>query len=135
MLIHETKIRVRYGDTDKMGYVYYGTYPLYYEEARTELMRSVGMSYKQLEDQGIMLPVHHLEINYIQPAFYDDVLIVKTRIEKLPTARLTFHYEVYNEKNELLNTGITELVFVHQETMKPCRAPHTFISLIKNYFS
>ncbi|PKP21790.1 MAG: thioesterase [Bacteroidetes bacterium HGW-Bacteroidetes-21] len=134
MITHTTKIRVRYGDTDKMGYVYYGTYPLYYEEARTELMRSIGMSYKQLEDTGVMLPVHHMEINYVKPAFYDELLQIKVILDEIPRARLTFKYEVFNEKSELLNTGITELVFVHQETMKPCRAPQSFLSLLEPYF-
>lgn len=129
MIIHETKIRVRYGDTDKMGYVYYGNYPLFYEQGRTELMRAIGMSYRQLEESGVMLPVQHLETEYLKPAFYDDLLTIKTLVKEVPTARITFHYEIFNEKGEMVNRGKTDLVFVNAETMKPIRPPANFLKL------
>ena len=134
MIFHESTIRVRYGDTDKMGYVYYGNYPLYYEVGRTDLMRDIGMSYRQLEESGFMLPVHNLEVNYHHPAFYDDLLTVKTYLKDLPTARICFHYEVYNEAGLLLNSGKTELVFVDARTMRPVRPPVFFLDLVRKYF-
>ena len=135
MIVHETKVRVRYGDTDKMGYVYYGTYPLYYELGRTELMRHIGYSYKQLEDSGIMLPVHLMEAEYFKPAFYDDMLTIRAFIKELPTARICFHYEIYVENNVLINKGKTELVFVESKTMKPVRPPKYFLEILKPYFN
>ena len=131
MITHETKIRVRYGDTDKMGYVYYGNYPLFYEQGRTELMRAIGMSYRQLEESGVMLPVQYMETEYLKPAFYDDLLTVKTMVREMPTARITFHYEIYNDKGELLNRGRTDLVFVNAGTMKPIRPPAAFLKLFE----
>lgn len=134
MIVHETKIRVRYGETDKMNYVYYGNYPLYYEVGRTDLMRNLGMSYKHLEDKGIMLPVHNLEVSYHHPANYDEVLTIKTFIKDIPTARICFYYEIYNEKGLMVNSGKTELVFVDGNTMKPVRPPAFFMDIVKEYF-
>ena len=134
MYISETKVRVRYGETDQMGYVYYGNYPLYYEVARTDMIRKLGWPYKKIEENGIMLPVLSLNVKYIKPAFYDDELTVKTYVKKLPTVRIEFEYEVYNEKNEIINKGNTTLVFVDMKTMKPTSAPKGFIDDIKKYF-
>lgn len=134
MYISETTVRVRYAETDKMGYVYYGNYTQYYEVGRVEALRSIGMSYKEMEDQGVMLPVYTCSIKYHKPALYDDLLIIKTAIRELPTLKITFDYEIYNQKNELLNTGTTTLVFINMETNKPCRAPELFIDRIKQYF-
>ena len=134
MYISETKLRVRYGETDQMGYVYYGNYPLYYEVARTEMIRKLGWPYKKIEENGIMLPVLSLNVKYIKPAFYDDELTIKTIIRKLPSARIEFEYEVYNENNELINKGETSLVFVDMKTMKPTVAPKGFLDDIKKYF-
>ena len=134
MYTSETKIRVRYGETDKMGYVYYGIYPLYYEVGRTELMRNFDFPYKKIEDMGIMLPVIDLSIKYHKAAIYDDLLLVKTIIKKLPGVRITFNYEIYNEQNELLNEGETTLVFIDSETRKPRKAPEDLLNKLKNYF-
>ena len=134
MISHNTTVRVRYGETDKMGYAYYGIYPQYYEVARTELIRSFGLSYKRLEDEGIMLPVLSLDIKYLKPALYDDLLTIKTKISKLPAIRIEFEYEVYNQNNELLNIASTTLVFIDAETRKPRRAPKDFLIKIKDYF-
>lgn len=134
MYISETTLRVRYAETDKMGYVYYGNYTHYYEVGRVEALRQLGMSYKELEESGIMLPVYTCSIKYLKPALYDDLLIIKTTIKELPTARIVFDYEIYNQKNELLNTGNTTLVFIDMKTNKPCPAPIAFIRKIKKYF-
>ncbi|MCW3101969.1 MAG: 4-hydroxybenzoyl-CoA thioesterase [Bacteroidetes bacterium] len=134
MYISETTVRVRYAETDKMGYVYYGNYTQYYEVGRVEAMRALGTSYKEMEDNGVMLPVYTCSLKYMKPALYDDLLLIKTIIKELPTLKITFDYEIYNEKNELLNTGNTTLVFINMETNKPCRAPESFIERIKNYF-
>ena len=134
MYISETKLRVRYGETDQMGYVYYGNYPLYYEVARTEMIRKLGWPYKKIEESGVMLPVLTLNVKYIKPALYDDELTIKTIVRKLPSARIEFEYEVYNEKNELINKGDTSLVFVDMKTMKPTSAPQGFLDDIKKYF-
>ena len=97
------KIRVRYAETDKMGYVYYGNYATYFEVARVELFREYGVSYKEMEDEGVMMPVLELKTKYIRPAKYDDLLTIKTTIASKPGVRITFEYEVYNQKEELLD--------------------------------
>jgi len=133
-VVYDTKLRVRYGETDKMGYAYYGIYPQYYEVGRTELIRSFGLSYKKLENEGIMLPVLSLDIKYLKPAMYDDLLTIKTKIVKFPAVRIEFEYEVYNQDNELLNIGNTTLVFIDAETRKPKRAPTDFLLKLKKHF-
>jgi len=127
MIIHNTKLRVRYGETDKMGYVYYGFFAQYYEVGRTEFMRNFGLTYNEIENNGIILPVISLNIKYLKPAHYDDLLTIKTILEKIPSIRIEFKYEVYNQNNELLNIGNTTLVFVDEKTRKPRKAPKDFI--------
>jgi acyl-CoA thioester hydrolase len=134
MYISETTVRVRYAETDKMGYVYYGNYTHYYEVGRVEAMRQLGTSYKEMEDNGVMLPVYTCNLKYIKPALYDDLLVIKTVIKELPTLKIIFDYEIYNQKNDLINTGNTTLVFIDMKTNKPCRAPESFIEKIKKYF-
>ena len=134
MYISETKIRVRYGETDQMGYAYYGNYAQYFEVGRVEALRGLGMSYKAMEDGGIMLPVLDFKVKFIKPAFYDDLLTIRTYIKELPAARIKFEYETYNEKEVLLNVGDTTLVFVNKSTNRPCPAPADFIERIKGYF-
>jgi acyl-CoA thioester hydrolase len=134
MYSFETSIRVRYGETDQMGYVYYGNYPLYYEVGRTEMLRSAGLSYRDMEEQGILLPVRSLSIKYIEPARYDDLLCLRVILKELPTAKIHFYYEVYNEQNKLLNTGETTLVFVDAQTRRPRRAPASLMEKLKKYF-
>ncbi len=134
MYTAETKIRVRYGETDKMGYVYYGNYPLYYEIARTELMRKFGYSYSKIEEMGIILPVKTLDIKYHLAAKYDDLLRIKTTIKELPGVRITFYYEIYNEQDELLNEATTMLIFVDDKTRKPRKAPDELLEKFKKYF-
>ncbi len=129
MFISETKIRVRYAEVDKMGYVYYGNYAQYYEIGRVEALRSLGTSYKKLEDSGIMMPVIQLTTNFKKPAFYDDELTIRTMVKEKPTVKMRFYYEIYNAQNTMINYGETMLIFVHQETMKPCRCPELFSEL------
>ncbi|NGM64919.1 acyl-CoA thioesterase [Sphingobacterium sp. SGR-19] len=134
MFTHETTLRIRYAETDKMGYVYYGNYASFYEVARTEMLRSTGISYKELEDIGVMLPVTDLICKYYQPARYDDLITVKTYIKEKPVVRIKFEYEIYNQNGVLLNTGYTQLVFVDMEKNKPCRAPQIFQEKMERYF-
>ncbi len=134
MYISETTVRVRYAETDKMGYVYYGNYAQYYEVGRVEALRALGSSYKDMEDNGVMLPVFLCDMKYIKPAVYDDLLIIKTTIRQIPTVKIIFEYEIYNQKNELINTGSTSLVFIDMATNKICDAPSSFIDKIKKYF-
>ena len=134
MYISETTVRVRYAETDKMGYVYYGNYATYYEVGRVEALRQLGLSYKAMEDSGIMLPVYTCNLKFLKPAVYDDLLVIKTTIKELPAARINFEYEIYNQNNELLNTGTTTLVFINMLSQKPCLAPSSFIDKIKKYF-
>jgi len=122
MYSFETKIRVRYGETDQMKYAYYGIYAQYFEVGRVELLRSLGISYKKLEEEGYFLPVVNFKIHYKKPAFYDD--------EK-PSVKIIFNYKTYNENGELLNTAETTLVFIDVNTRKPCQAPEFLLNKFK----
>ena len=99
MLTNETKIRVRYGETDQMGYLYHGNYAQYYEIGRTEMMRSLGLSYDNLEKKGIILPVYSLNVKFLKPAKYDEILTIRTTVEEIPSVRIHFKYQIINEKN------------------------------------
>jgi acyl-CoA thioester hydrolase len=134
MFISETNLRVRYAETDRMGYAYYGNYATYFEVARVESLRQMGMTYKEMEDEGIILPVLEYYIKYIKPAYYDDLLTIKTVIKEMPGARIYFEYETFNEKKTLLNVANTTLVFINKQTLKPCAAPPYFISHMEKYF-
>ena len=134
MYISETTVRVRYAETDRMGYVYYGNYAQYYEVGRVEALREIGSSYKEMEDNGVMLPVYTCNIRYIKSALYDDLLIIKTTIKEMPSVRITFEYEIYNQHNELINTGSTVLIFINKTNNRPCMAPQLFLEKIKKYF-
>lgn len=134
MYTTEIKIRVRYGETDRMGYVYYGNYAEYFEVARVEALRNLGFSYRKLEDEGIMLPVLDYSVKYLKPAFYDDELTIKVTIKELPVARLKFSYEIYNEKDELTTVADTTLVFINRAANRPCPAPDDFKSALQKFF-
>ena len=135
MFEHFCEIRVRYGETDRMGYVYYGNYPLYYEQGRTEAIKSLGLSYKQLEDElEVMMPVGELKIKYRAAASYDDLLRVKTTVRELPTRKMVFHTEIFNEEGKLLNLGETTLIFVNAQTRRSCSAPDILIQMLRPYF-
>lgn len=134
MFISETTIRVRYGETDRMGYSYYGNYAEYYEVGRVEALRALGWNYKEMEDGGILLPVYTFSIKYFKPAFYDDLLVIKTSITELPRTRLRFDYEMYNPAGEKINEGETTLVFIDAKSKKPCGAPEEFVEAMRKYF-
>ena len=127
----ESKIRVRYAEADRMGYVYYGNYAMYFETARTEMLRSFGFSYREWEDSGIILPVRELQIRYHAPAYYDDLLTIRTILKEKPLVRITFHHEVLNEKGEKTCTGSVVLVFVDSKTRRPIRAPEFFLKALE----
>lgn len=127
MLTTQTQIRVRYAETDQMGVVYYGNYALYLEQGRTEWLRTLGFSYKYMEANNIHLPVTHLEIVFKAPAKYDDLLTVKTTLKQLPTAKIEFNYEIFNEKGVLLIMASTTLVFIDVTTNKIRKAPDYLI--------
>ena len=134
MFVSETKIRVYYEDTDQMGVVYYGNYARYYEIGRTEMIRQLGITYKQIEDQNILLPARSLNITYLKSAYYDDLLTVKTIVEAVPKVKFPIKTEIYNEKGELINKGETILAFFDRNTNKPCPAPQFFVDKMKAFF-
>ena len=134
MITGEIKLRVRYSDTDQMGYVYYGRYAIFYEIARVELFRSLGFSYKKLEEEGIGMPVIDMETKYILPIKYDEQIKINTTIENLPSSRISFKYEVYNQNNELANTAKTTLTFINLINKKPVRMPAKLLDIIKSNF-
>lgn len=130
---HSCMVRVRYGETDQMGYVYYGVYAQYFEVGRVEAMRSLGIPYKLIEEKGIMLPVNHLEVNYKAPARYDDPLKIVTRITEVRGPRIVFHYQIFNNEEKELVNGSTTLVFVARQNMKPIPAPNYFTEVLKHF--
>lgn len=132
MKIDEIQIRVRYGETDQMGVVYHGNYALYLEMGRIEWLRKLGISYKWMEENGIMLPVVSLSINYKKPAGYDDLINVKTQLKNTPSAKIEFEYEITNEAGDILTTASTILVFVDMKTNRPVKAPDYILNLLKN---
>jgi acyl-CoA thioester hydrolase len=134
MFVFETKLRVRYADTDQMGYMYYGNYAAFFEVARTEMLRSLGMTYKSMEEDGVMMPVLELKTKYIKPAQYDEEITIKVIIKTKPSVRIIFNYEMFNEKQELITLGETTLVFVEMNTKKPCLPPDNFSKKIEIFF-
>ena len=135
MFKSETSLRVRYAETDKMGFAYYGYYAMYYEVARVESLRQLGMSYKELEAYGVQLPVLENNSRYFLPAHYDDELRIVTYVREKPSVRLRFEYDIFNSENVLIHQGDTRLVFMNQLSGKPCRPPREFMALIEPYFS
>lgn len=119
MYTSETQVRVRYGETDQMGFLYYGYYALYYEVGRAEAIRQLGFTYRELEELGIQMPVVELHAQYFRPALYDNLITVRTILKELPEGpKIKFHSELYNEEGELLNKGITTLVFYDPKAKK-----------------
>ncbi len=123
-----TKVRVRYSETDQMGFVHHGNYAQYFEMGRLEWLRGLGLSYKEMEENGTLLPVYEMKIRYHKPAYYDDILTVTTSLKEPPGARIVFVYEIHNENGELLTTGETTLVFVDKKSGKPMRCPEEILS-------
>ena len=134
MYIHQTKIRVRYGETDQMGYMYYGNYAELYEVARVEMLRSLGMTYRSMEEDGIMMPVLDMKCRYIKPALYDEELTIKVILAKMPGVKIHFKYEFFNEAQEFIHEAETTLAFVDMKRNKPCAPPGEFQNRLKEYF-
>jgi len=135
MFTIETELRVRYSETDKMNYVYYGHYAQYFEVGRVEAMRALGFPYKDLEDCGIMLPVTWFDIRYLKPATYDDLLVVRASIIELPGVKIKFQYEILRKPElTLLTTGSTTLVFVDMRTGKPTKCPEKMSLALSPFF-
>lgn len=130
MLEHEYVFRVMYPDTDQMGSVHHSNYAKYYETARWEFFRSLGISYHSVEDSGYMLPVTRMSSRFLKPIHYDDLLTMKTTLKSIKGARLWFTYKLYNANQELVNEAETDLAFVHRDTWKPCIAPDFVVKAI-----
>jgi acyl-CoA thioester hydrolase len=134
MFENSTKLRVRYGETDQMGYMYYGNYAEFYEVGRVEMLRSIGLTYSGMEESGIKMPVLELHCKYLKPALYDEEITIKVIMDKMPGVRIHFRYELFNEKNELINTGETLLVFINMKTNRPCLPSQDFLDRLKPFF-
>jgi len=134
MFEHTTKLRVRYGETDQMGYMYYGNYAEFFEVGRVEMLRSVGMTYASMEASGIMMPVLELKCKYLKPARYDEEISIRVIMDKLPGVKIHFRYELTNEQNELIHLAETLLVFVNMKTGRPCLPSAEFIDKMKPFF-
>ncbi|MBB78013.1 MAG: thioesterase [Crocinitomicaceae bacterium] len=130
---HSNKLRVRYSETDQMGYCYYGNYAQYFEVGRVETLRKIGISYKQLEERGIMLPVIDFHVKYEKPAKYDDNLTIQTKIIEIKGAKIIFEYTIINESNETIAISSTTLAFISKKTMRPITPPKDFIELLSQY--
>ncbi|RUA28884.1 MAG: acyl-CoA thioesterase [Bacteroidetes bacterium] len=130
MMVSETQVRVRYAETDQMGFVYYGNYASYYEVGRTEALRSLGSSYHKLEETGVIMPVVEMSVKYLKSAKYDDLLTIRTRVPEVPDRDMVFEYEIYNNAGELLNKGKTTLVFISKQNGKRMRCPEWMQKLI-----
>jgi|SRR5688572_6979218 acyl-CoA thioester hydrolase len=130
----ETTVRVRYGETDQMGYVYYGFYAMYYEVARVESLRQLGLTYKEIEAMGVIMPVLENHSKYLAPGRYDELLRIVTTIREKPGVRINFEYEIFNEENQLIHQGETRLAFVDQKTNRPCRPPQAMAEVLEPFF-
>ncbi len=135
LISYSTQVRVRYKDTDQMGIMHHSNYVVLYEQARTEWLRDMGLTYAEIERRGIMSPIIEVHSRYHYPAFYDEVLTIKVSMEEMPAARLVIASEVFNEAGKLINTGSVTLGFMHASTRRPCRAPEWFISALEEYIA
>lgn len=131
-IYNEIDLRIRYGETDQMGIVYHGNYAQYFEIGRTEWLRNLGITYKQMEKEGVKLPVISLVVNFKKSACYDDVIKVKTTLKKKPTASIEFDYEIVNEKGDILTTGNTVLAFIDINKNRPTRCPQYILDKLQN---
>ncbi len=135
MLKHYTEIRVRYADTDQMRFAYNGKYFEYFEVGRTEMMREVGLPYELIEKNGFFMPVIETKIHFFSPAFYDELLVIETWVEKLPTSKVHIDHVIKaKDRNVLVCEGYVELAFVDSKTNRPTRAPKLFIDAVKKYY-
>ncbi len=135
MYSFDYRLRVRYGETDQMGYLYYGRYADYYEVGRVETIRSLGLRYRDLEEQhGIWLPVVSLQMRFVRPAYYDELLTVHTEIRQLPDTHIAFHTEIFNEAQQLVNAGVVRLCFFKADEKSVVPAPELLLEKLRPYF-
>lgn len=134
MYSHQHSFRVRYSETDQMGFVYHGDYITFHEVGRVETMRALGCNYAELEKAGIIMPVLSLQAKFMRPAYYDELLTIQTTIAAMPQARMEFSYVITNEAGEKKHEGSTTLAFLRKETLKPCRAPQSLIAALSPHF-
>ena len=134
MIENKTPLKIRYSETDQMGYAHHGNYAQYFEIGRLALLSEHGISYKKMEEEGIILPVYSINTRFIKPAKFDDSLTLKTILKEIPSARIQFDYEIYNSKNELITTGNTTLVFVDTAKNRPIKIPQELLSKIRTHF-
>ncbi len=131
MLANEISFRIRYGETDQMGVVYHGNYPQFLEMGRISWLRSLDLSYREMEANGVMLPVVSLEMKFIKPALFDDLITVKTNLKSLPMVRIEFDYEVTNQNNEILLKASTVLAFMDSSKKRPIKCPDYILKKLK----
>lgn len=135
MYIHQTHVRVRYGETDQMGYLYHGNYAQYFEIGRIDALRSLEMSYREMEEElRVMMPVMSLNMRFVRPALYDDYLTVTTELRKLPQKDITFYTEIKNAKGKLINGGSVKLCFIDADTKKRVDAPKKLVERLRPHF-
>ncbi|WP_020535762.1 acyl-CoA thioesterase [Lewinella cohaerens] len=135
MLTHECTKRVRYGETDQMGYLYYGNYAQYYEIGRAEMIRSLGLSYRAMEEEhNVLMPVMTLQCRYVRPALYDELITIRSTLRHLPQKTITFYMELFNEKGKLVNGGSVKLCFIDAKTNKSIETPSYLLEKLKPYF-
>ncbi|QYA27120.1 acyl-CoA thioesterase [Gramella sp. MT6] len=132
MKSHKTLVKVRYAETDQMGVVHHGNYPQYLEIARLEWLSALGISYKNMEEEGIMLPVYELNLKYIKPVTFDENLTIETRLRELPNVKITFNYSVFNEQGDLVTSATSVLVFMDSKTRRPVRCPQNILEKLKD---
>lgn len=131
MKSHESYVKVRYAETDQMGVVYHGNYAQYLEIARLDWLTALDISYKTMEQEGVMLPVFEMNIKFLKPAIFEDKLKIEVRLKELPSVKITFEYLIYNENKELLTQAYTTLVFMDSKTKKPIRCPQYILGKLK----
>lgn len=128
------KVRVRYAECDQMGFVHHSAFILYFEEARTEAMRSIGLIYRKMESDGILMPVKHMEVSYKKAGHYDELLTIEVIIPEKPIIRCRINYNTFNESGDLLNTAVTELFFVKKSNLRPCPLPEHYSAKMDEAF-
>ena len=136
MYTHESQVRVRYAETDQMGVLYHGIYTQYYEVGRVEMIRSLDLTYKSLEEEhGILMPVVSLDMRFVRPAHYDELLTIKTTLAKLPAEYIVFQVEVYNEAGKLVNSGRIRLCFVDVKSNQRVPTPKLLVDKLSPFFA
>lgn len=134
MIEQKTQIRVRYAETDQMGVVYHSHYAVYFEVGRADLIRAMGLTYRQMEEQGVLMPITSLHIDYRRPALYDDLLTVTSAVKEMPSRRLAIESQIHNEAGDLLVKGKVELAFLDKKSSRTVSAPEFFIEMLQNHW-